>query len=1168
MGFFGAFLSGFKSIGLTAALDVGAALLSGKPPQKQPDLKDKSFRSEAYGSSWPRCRGIVRLQGKDLWGTPIQTSIWKTVSGGLFGIGSTSVYYNKYSESRFIGFGQKLGGGGAQKFLRGWADGKLLFNFIASLGTISGTVTVTVVIGGQQPGSQFLQIDLASGASVDLKAGDLLFIPGDPDPYTVQADTSSSTAGTISVPVWPPLRVNLAGGGAVVIANASVSPYDLSSFDPNPHDGSHPAGGYPCPPGGVAFYLGGATQAQDPTMVKHLGAANVPAYTNRACMTVHDLQLANYGDHRPAITAEIAFDVASPQYPLNGPIPNVNLAFSSLSAESIALPFSGNEALQWMNPFTQRLPYIWVFSQAGVDGTHDGYIYRVNTQTNQLEATYQIPRVGTLRLSPAGIVADNDGYLYYAQNAGALFTKFDGLTMAPVATWGSFGGSIHSEYCWDTQQSLFGNPTLFKLMICDRFIFDRTVLLPLGTPSGTPTNVVTGYRRNADGSASPVIGTGDPINIAGFGPGSNAAVTDDGSGNLWFVSGTNVYKLDMQFISFIDLSDPTNPTPTFLLPTFVETAVDVSAMTTPDSVQWYPGDNSIVVMGNGDVAKIDVASATLGTIQSVAGVGTKMAETYSPMGTILVDGGSGIVQLDLGSLQITGGPYNLANWATGAGGVSASPVYDPYTHSIWYDAVNNGPTFGGLNQALLDRSSGSGIGLDDIISSLWQERGYATSQFDVTLVTSAGFTCRGIEFERETYLDSTRKIMQHYLIDVPEVDAKLRAVPRGQASLVTIPEDDLGALDDPTQYEPRLIQATADARDLPVRVTIKHYDPLRDSQVSTQEAKRTLRAYPSSLSLAKPNTNSGKEIDIVSPITDFALAVKTQADIILWDAIAGRDSSIAKLGWKYLRYDPADVVTYDYKGLLLEHRLVETDFGSALAREFHGVSQDASVYTSSVPAAQSGSGGGVPATPPVITNNNYTISPLQPLSSPNSTTIDMAAFVATFTSGLRTSYAARTPANASAFTVPDPGSGNSAIYYVTIADPSFTGDQPAGTASLTAYASTDPASAFVGQPGYIFVGTVKVVGGGSAGSPVGTGGQPAPSSFSKVQSASFTGDSSTTSFTLPVSPAFVEVFWNGVKQLPTKYSFGGTTLTTAFTDANGNPQPADTGDTIDVVMYS
>jgi hypothetical protein len=69
----------------------------------------------------------------------------------------------------------------------------------------------------------------------------------------------------------------------------------------------------------------------------------------------------------------------------------------------------------------------------------------------------------------------------------------------------------------------------------------------------------------------------------------------------------------------------------------------------------------------------------------------------------------------------------------------------------------------------------------------------------------------------------------------------------------------------------------------------------------------------------------------------------------------------------------------------------------------------------------------------------------------------------------------------------------------------------------------------------------------------------------------FTGDGSTTAFTLTKSPAGGKaiVFWNagGGAVLPTDYSISGTTLTTSFKDAGGNSTPAQSGEKIYVVYF-
>jgi hypothetical protein len=73
--------------------------------------------------------------------------------------------------------------------------------------------------------------------------------------------------------------------------------------------------------------------------------------------------------------------------------------------------------------------------------------------------------------------------------------------------------------------------------------------------------------------------------------------------------------------------------------------------------------------------------------------------------------------------------------------------------------------------------------------------------------------------------------------------------------------------------------------------------------------------------------------------------------------------------------------------------------------------------------------------------------------------------------GRTTIYAAR--AGGSGFVVTDPGAGNSQLYYVTIYDPNRTGEV-AGTPSLTAYCDVTPQAVFLGQTGYIFIGTITI----------------------------------------------------------------------------------------------
>lgn len=123
-------------------------------------------------------------------------------------------------------------------------------------------------------------------------------------------------------------------------------------------------------------------------------------------------------------------------------------------------------------------------------------------------------------------------------------------------------------------------------------------------------------------------------------------------------------------------------------------------------------------------------------------------------------------------------------------------------------------------------------------------------------------------------------------------------------------------------------------------------------------------------------------------------------------------------------------------------------------------------------------------------NSSYTITPSPALSQPSSTQINMLQCQAHFVpSGLNTNYNART------FTIPDPG-GTPTLYYVTVYDPSLTGDSGTST-NLTAYCTTSQITSHWNDAGYIRIGTMTAVhGGGGVGG--GGGSTPPPATVSTV----------------------------------------------------------------------
>jgi hypothetical protein len=114
-------------------------------------------------------------------------------------------------------------------------------------------------------------------------------------------------------------------------------------------------------------------------------------------------------------------------------------------------------------------------------------------------------------------------------------------------------------------------------------------------------------------------------------------------------------------------------------------------------------------------------------------------------------------------------------------------------------------------------------------------------------------------------------------------------------------------------------------------------------------------------------------------------------------------------------------------------------------------------------------------------SQNYTQTPALALSNPSPTQIDMAAVKTAF--GTNTvAYDART------FTIPMPSVPT--IYYVTIADPGYVGDN--GSANLTATCQTS--DALTGVPGNTYIGSVQALPAGS-GTLLGAGGWPQSAGF-------------------------------------------------------------------------
>lgn len=339
------FLPFLISLLFTTAVGLAVGLLRaliGPAPIFGAQLKNKTVSAASYGQPWPRCRGDVRLNGNMIWSGTINDTIHKSVSGGIFGIGQQSIYTHTYSVNCAIGFGKKLQRigagrdplfGSAVSFFRVYADGKILYN--ARVTDASGGGQLPSSIGSGQPVSSALwpegsfSIPVTAGPNgIKLSLGDIVAFQwfadnGDPAPlgqtYEAQSPVNIPAGQAGTIPIFPGLGPDPRSpedNHSVIFLNipgVNGPLFAPSSFDPDPHDGSHLSGGYIPHTGGIRFYLGTDSQNPDPLMVARLGAGQTPGYRGLVYCMIYDLELSDYGNRIPNFSAEIQFDT--------GPVP-------------------------------------------------------------------------------------------------------------------------------------------------------------------------------------------------------------------------------------------------------------------------------------------------------------------------------------------------------------------------------------------------------------------------------------------------------------------------------------------------------------------------------------------------------------------------------------------------------------------------------------------------------------------------------------------------------------------------------------------------------------------------------------------------------------------------------------------------------------------------------
>lgn len=279
-----------------------------------------------------------------------------------------------------------------------------------------------------------------------------------------------------------------------------------------------------------------------------------------------------------------------------------------------------------------------------------------------------------------------------------------------------------------------------------------------------------------------------------------------------------------------------------------------------------------------------------------------------------------VATFDLFTDYLTTGHQALKDWAY-------DYVYGSVIFAAGISAVNN------VCRAYIVRNGAAGTGLDVIVGDLATRAGLTSDQLDLTLI--ADTVCLGyVVTNPQGAAQCISPLCQAYLFDLIESDFVLKAVPRGQASSWTIPEDDLGLEED----KKKLLDTLTAYTDVPKDVTITYVDPNLDYQQGSQHRKRHSKT-----------TKSVNQTIINLPFVMSPDDAMQLADKMTWLAELEREAFDFNT-WKalYMLMDPTDVITFTYEGLTFIARVIKNSIGQNYAVEVSGVNQDANAYLSQI----------------------------------------------------------------------------------------------------------------------------------------------------------------------------------------------------------------------------
>jgi hypothetical protein len=292
------------------------------------------------------------------------------------------------------------------------------------------------------------------------------------------------------------------------------------------------------------------------------------------------------------------------------------------------------------------------------------------------------------------------------------------------------------------------------------------------------------------------------------------------------------------------------------------------------------------------------------------------------------------------------------NWDAVTDTVFGTQVYNSENNVIVY----NGSDGGDPNIIFLDRGSGEGETLGDIVSAICERTGLTAADIDATDLDE---TVRGYLIGKQmTARAALEPLAQAFFFYGVETDFQVKFIHHGGSSVATIPENDLAVINEDTH---RVIEETRRQElELPEDFDVIYIDVANAYQTGDQHDKRIRQP--------EPTMRSENPMRFELPIVFNADEARSIVERALYQAWVERVSVSFRTSWKYLYLNPGDVVTIVRNdGTTYVQRIAKNDFNGDMSVSMESIATDQVTYDASGAA-----GGGGTNFPQDVGVNNFT----------------------------------------------------------------------------------------------------------------------------------------------------------------------------------------------------